>query len=114
MNSQTQVDSTDDALELVADSERRLLLEYLRRTEDGSVSFDTLVRRGVMSEWSSDDDPDIDEDRLRIRLHHVHVPKLQDAGVVEYDRRNLTIQYRPNQRLEALLDSIATIYEEEQ
>lgn len=38
-----------------------------------------------------------DHKRIQIQLHHVHLPKLEDAGLVEYDtdRRTVTLCISP-------------------
>ncbi len=35
------------------------------------------------------------EDRLRIALHHVHLPKLSTLDAVEFDYRSGDVRYRP-------------------
>lgn len=37
---------------------------------------------------------DVDETRLQIRLHHLILPRLGDAGLIEYDARSNTARYR--------------------
>lgn len=37
------------------------------------------------SEWTSPPENLEDETRVRIRLHHVDLPMLQDEGAIEYD-----------------------------
>ena len=34
-----------------------------------------------------------DRKRLKAKLHHVALPKLADAGLVDYDQRSQTIRY---------------------
>ncbi len=72
------------AFELLAHSLRRATLTVLR--DAGRLSLDTLAR-AVMARGDSyvvgDDVPQLDS--VRIPLHHVHLPKLADAGMVTYD-----------------------------
>jgi DNA-binding transcriptional ArsR family regulator len=71
-------------LELLAHPLRRATLRVLR--DAGRVSLDTLAR-AVMARGDSyvvgDDVSRLDS--VTIPLHHVHLPKLADAGVVTYD-----------------------------
>jgi DNA-binding transcriptional ArsR family regulator len=42
-------------------------------------------------------------DTVRIGLVHVHLPVLEEAGLVEFDHRSRTVRYRRSQLAEELL-----------
>ena len=72
---------TDVLLDALAHEERRELLIELGRK--GTVDVDHLVARVVCAG---------DADRLAdgsgetaMRFHHIHLPKLEDVGLIEYD-----------------------------
>ncbi|MFD1587016.1 transcriptional regulator [Halorientalis brevis] len=76
----------DALFETIATRERRRLLYYLR--EHGSATKDELV--DVLTGWAATDRAEqvttrADWTRTKTRLHHVHLPKLQDNALVEYD-----------------------------
>nr|WP_265110668.1 hypothetical protein [Halosolutus halophilus] len=50
----------------------------------------------------------IDTGRLRLDLHHSKLPKLEAAGLVEYDDRTETVRYHPNDRVEKLYQFVTT------
>lgn len=75
----------DTVFELLADSTRRQTCLYLMHSDANVVTVDDLV------EILADDDTD--RDRLAIDLHHRHLPKLADAGIIEYDPRSNTTRY---------------------
>jgi len=50
-------------------------------------------------------DPDARR-RLAIRLHHVDLPKLAADGVVEYDPEDGLVRYCPDERVEAVLETL--------
>jgi len=69
-------------------SKRELCLERRRErilavVEDGDLplSVSDLTDLVTDQSWGSDDDPA----KLRVRLHHVHLPKLDELGVLQYD-----------------------------
>jgi hypothetical protein len=62
------VSELDNYLRLLADEENRRLLRSLSESDD-PVS-------------TASDDP-----KVRARLHHIHLPKLVDAGLVDWDPR---------------------------
>ncbi|MFC6906539.1 DUF7344 domain-containing protein [Halalkalicoccus tibetensis] len=77
--------SKDDLFGLLSDHRRRSVLRYLA-THSGSepVGIGTLVDR-VSAEGASTGSADDADDRIRIQLHHNHLPKLEDHDVIEYD-----------------------------
>ncbi|WP_372912774.1 transcriptional regulator [Salinigranum sp.] len=66
----------DDYLQLLANEQRRRLLRTLLAS-DGSVTVDP-------------DDP-----AAQARLYHVHLPKLESAGLVDWNRRQRTVVTGP-------------------
>ncbi|WP_135830388.1 DUF7344 domain-containing protein [Halorussus halobius] len=78
----------DATFEVLADERRRLALHYLR--DRGSADVDELAT--VVSGWTRARRAEAEtvtpgeREAVRIDLHHVHLPRLVDAGVVDYDR----------------------------
>jgi hypothetical protein len=75
-----------------ADYERLLVLQYLRRHPDSAFTT------GDLADYLLDADASgvhlaLRREQLRLRLHHVHLPKLADAGLVSYHPP--VIQYAP-------------------
>ena len=96
----------DPSLKLVADKRRRELIDQLRQNGTGEVTIDTLVDRMNESEQAASTEPPPDRERLAIELYHTHLPQLADLGVVEYDPERKTVRYRPDEQVEAVLDSL--------
>lgn len=93
----------DEVLEVLSDRRRRLLLYYLAAEE--RVDRDELVshlRRSEGARRGSDLDP---ERAVSTEIHHTHLPKLREAGLVETDEDE-AIRFRPPDCLEALLPTI--------
>lgn len=97
--------SLDALLEILSNEERRYLVEYLIESSDEIHSYeDTLnyiarqvaIRRG--------EQPNTED--IEVALHHHHLPKLANAGVIEYDMRTETIQYQTTDRLEEAYDRV--------
>ncbi len=72
----------ETAFELLANRHRRLLLDQL--AQDGSRSTIDELAAALAENQSSADSPYSVED-VKIALHHIHLPQLADAGVVQYD-----------------------------
>lgn len=76
-----------DVVDVFADERRRAVLDALVAS-DGSLGLDELARRvaadcrGQPVEAVADGE----RDQIATSLHHVHLPRLCDAGVVAYDR----------------------------
>lgn len=99
--------ATDVLFDALADERRRAVLVALAR-ENGQVELDELAR--TLAARSADDEPgESVRRRLVISLYHHHAPKLDDAGLVEFDPEAGTIT-----PLEAGTDVGATLREDRQ
>lgn len=94
--------STDTAFELLADEQRRRALRLVAE-EDGPLTVDQLVD-ALLADTAHSADSDTTRDQLEISLHHTHLPKLHDAGVIEYDPQRETIRYHAPDIVEELLE----------
>ncbi|MFB6164845.1 MAG: hypothetical protein ABEJ31_06770 [Haloarculaceae archaeon] len=94
-----------DALaELLASSRRRRVVDYLARTDDERVGVDELVTAVAAAERSGPAGADYSSANhchlVEVTLHHNHLPKLADAGVIDYDLDASAVRYRPQPALE--------------
>ena len=70
---------------LLADSRRGRVVSRLRAS-DGPVELESLARAVAAAEAPDDAAPTEDEvSSVAVSLHHVHLPKLADVGVLTYD-----------------------------
>jgi len=84
------VSRLDDYLRLLADERKRRLLRSLLDADGDPVAL-------------SPDDP-----HERARLHHIHLPKLADAGLIDWDRRDhLVVRGPAFDEVVPLLEAIA-------
>lgn len=71
----------------LCDDRRWRLLHYLRRT-DRPIELDDLVERlRETAEWRS-----LERRTAAVELHHDHLPRLADFGLIHYDRENRTTE----------------------
>lgn len=92
---------------LLADPRRRALL-HLLYARDRPVAVADLARRlaALEHDGSRDTVPDDEVDRIYLSLNHVHLPKLEDVGIVEHDRdRNVAALTERAQGLTGWLES---------
>lgn len=76
---------SNGVLSALADERRRAILRSLDRHDGDAADLDALVddiHDAVRDEGAS---PDAERQEIRIRLHHVDLPKLEAAGLIEYD-----------------------------
>ncbi|WP_254761450.1 DUF7344 domain-containing protein [Natrinema marinum] len=94
----------DTLLALVSSRRRRHALYYLRESETASV--DELAKRLTESTDTISESPSTDQlSRTKVELVHAVLPKLQEAGCIDYDPRSETIRYRrPSTSLTTVLD----------
>lgn len=94
-----QSETVDELLALLADDRSRSLLRHLRDSPDADASLHHLA----------DQVGDADEEQVRSHLHHSTLPRLADAGVVEYDHERNTVRYQGNETLEELHDAVTEL-----
>lgn len=86
----------DRIFDLLGSRRRRYVLYYLNETDADVVTLDDVAERVVAweREWAGDDDADRDThlEYVRTALHHNHLPRLADAGLVDYDPRSRTVR----------------------
>lgn len=88
----TRLDTTterrlDDLFDVLADPRRRLVLRYFRTCPDDVATVTDLA--DYVAERSEGDD----FRSVSVALHHKDVPKLVDAGLVEFDAQTETVQF---------------------
>lgn len=86
MSASDQELSQDLLFDLLSNRRRRFVLHYLLR-EDRPVSIQELSKQVAMWEFGVTDEELSDQQKKRIyvALYQTHVPKLEEAGVIEYD-----------------------------
>ena len=99
----------DAALEALADWQRRTLCEYLLNRSDELYTYEEALTHLETEARDAVDDvgsPSVRTDDIEHRLHHIHLPKLAAADVIEYDAEERLI--RPGRMLstiEPILDA---------
>lgn len=105
--------SLDLVFELLSNSRRRYVLYHLNERPDGVATLETLAENvRALERTIGGDDADGEGDEgsaarqsgVRTELRHVHLPKLEDAGVLEHDRRSDTVRYWGQPSLEEWLE----------
>lgn len=84
--------SVDELFALLADERRQALIAVLA-SHDGPVDVNELTRAVAALETDDDvtDAHESDLRRIRLTLHHVHLPKMADYGVISYDPDRRTV-----------------------
>lgn len=90
----------DAAFDALANRQCRVLLKHLADGDD-----DAIVVADLAAELADDE---VDETRLRTRLHHNVLPKLAHAGLVDYDADRGLVQYRPDSRYDGVAETLAS------
>lgn len=92
-------DSTalETVVSILNDEVRREVVTSLREASHELMSVDELVER-------LQDRHGRTLQNLHLRLHHVDLPKLVDAGLIEFDPRSDRLQYFGDDDVEKILD----------
>lgn len=107
MNDTQQSVSTETALRLLAKQQRRQILDRMADTPDGTA-VDQLIEHLAAAGPGSPDDR-TGAGQRGTALHHVHLPKLQAAGVVVHDSEQQAV--RSGRHFDAVLELARAIEE---
>ncbi|WP_224332990.1 DUF7344 domain-containing protein [Haloprofundus halobius] len=106
MSSQFQNHSNwPQILSALSDQQCRRLLGYLHEKDGDIVSLGELTE--YLAGGEADSIEEFGTDNVAISLHHIHLPKLANIGLVEYDTRNRTVRYRGHEEVERAFDCLA-------
>lgn len=94
-NGQTTGELTDDQIfDVLSNRRRRYVIHYLSQHDGQSVSLGDISRQ--VAAWETGNDPEYityDERKtVHTSIYQNHVPKLAEAGIVEYDSRAGTVR----------------------
>lgn len=95
----------DEALSGLSNTHRRLLIAILRDTQT-SMSKTALAREILQSEQSDTEPTQEAVNELLIALSHIHLPKLDDANIIEYNSETKRAAYTKHTGLEELITLI--------
>lgn len=81
--------SRDDLFEVLSNRRRRHVIHFLRQREDGRAELSEVVERIAAWENGTDVDQLSYDDRksVHISLYQHHAPKMDEVGVIDYDKR---------------------------
>lgn len=97
MNATDRPRHVDRAYRALTHPLRRAVLSLLHGSADPKTTLDALSER-IATQFE-----DASEARIRSALHHVHLPKLRELGLVEYDERSGEVRYlRPRPAIDVL------------
>lgn len=87
--------SPDRILSAVGNEYRRAVLNSLTSAPDGILEYDVLIES--VAERVRDEDTQRESDdhrqRIRIALHHSHLPKLEEVRIIEYEAETGHVQF---------------------
>ncbi len=96
-SSETRADlSLDDVFELLSNRRRRAVLRHLRTTADEETTLDELATR-IAAEENGIDIPQVtskQRKRVYVSLYQGHLSKLDDCGIIEYQKSRGTVALR--------------------
>ena len=80
----------DDLFTILSSRHRRYVLSYLQSMDDAVAELPELV------EWVLTQKADCENDHQETvagALHHIHLPKLAEVGLIDYDAPSNTIRF---------------------
>ena len=96
--------SRAERLELLASKRRQTLLELLATSVDDVHTLESLATAITQTEQGADLGAHPAR-RVCLFLRHVHLPKLDDADIVEFDPQRNLVECTRSRQLDQLLDT---------
>jgi hypothetical protein len=93
MNDEDQFDE-NEVYDILRNERRRHVLRYLRTNGD-VASIGDLADAIAETETGESPPPSDSRQSVYVSLHQTHLPKLDNLGVIEYDREERTVSLRP-------------------
>lgn len=97
-------DATDELFSLLSDRRRRRAVAWIGEADE-PVALAALA--SAVAGPESGADHEIGADRARVALAQNHLPKLEDAGVLEFDRERAVVA--PGDRLDTILEVLDVV-----
>jgi hypothetical protein len=85
-SSNALVSRTDTVVAALANHRRRAILTYLQQSQSGTATVEELA--SFIAEHEDEQSRttlDTDRQNIMMSLHHTHLPKLADAGLITYE-----------------------------
>lgn len=98
----------DTYLKLISDRQRRKIIRHLRDETAVTTTVADLLEQLHDGESAPLTVERSDRDQLSIQLIHNHLPKLDEHGIIHYDRENKAVRYQPDEEIETVLDALPT------
>lgn len=100
--------TTDDTFHILQNKRRRAVIRYLKRREEISATLDELATYIAAQENDVDASQvsSCQRKRVYVSLYQSHLTKMDDFGVIDYDRDRGTITRKDFSRLEPHLSMI--------
>jgi len=89
--------SQDDVFELLSSPRRRYVLYHLREAKE-PIELTTLAEQVAAweNETSVDEITEQERKRVYVSLYQTHIPRLDEAGVVSYDKDSGMVMLQPD------------------
>lgn len=101
----------EDIFEVLSNRRRRCVLHYLRRLNDGETTSLAEIASHVAAWENGVDVSEVsykDRKSVQTSLYQLHLPKLADKDVVEYDQRSNTIKRTAGtQQVDLFLEAVS-------
>lgn len=90
----------DVIFDVLSVARRRYLIYYLLTLDGNVAELEAAVNAVCRYEAAGTEGDDAPRENVRIDLHYTQVPRLAEAGILDYDRRQRTIRFRGDPALE--------------
>jgi hypothetical protein len=104
-----------EVFELLQNQRRRRVLRYLTTETDGRATLSDLAEHvaGLENDVPPDRVTSTQRKRVYVGLYQAHLPKLDDYGVVDFDKHRGTVDLRDTTDLDPCLEWVAAVEDDD-
>lgn len=92
----------DDTLQLLSNEYRRNIMYHMKESEEDNFNYGDITGALVEDGYVSEEE----EERFGVQMAHVHLPKMEESGLIEQDEEKGTVRYIPSEDVENLLEDV--------
>lgn len=102
-------DQLDRGLKMLSSQERREILDHFITNETDAAELEVLSRKLARLAVENGNGESPSTETFKAKLHHVHLPKLAECDLVEYDSRSGVVRYHSDEHVEAIVEFLAEL-----
>lgn len=92
----------NDTLQLLSNPQRRDIMYVMDKSNDDVFEYDDIAEGMIEQNYMREEE----KERFEAQMTHAHLPKMEESGLIEHDKRSETVCYIQDKDVGELLEFI--------